>query len=156
MARTYRRWTSGALIVCLIGTWTGTLLAKDEPNISPAPSTIFANPAMSVSFARQPDSGAGLSEAVARLRFTPVESAAARSRYWGRGRRYGRDHGAARAAVVLGAVAAITGTALLVYANRPECGTNQFAGGCGYGMKVAGGAVLSAGIVGVFAGALTW
>jgi hypothetical protein len=44
----------------------------------------------------------------------------------------------------------------LVYANRPDCNTNQFAGGCGYGTKVIGGAVLSGGIVGLFVGALTW
>jgi uncharacterized membrane protein YjjB (DUF3815 family) len=60
------------------------------------------------------------------------------------------------AALMLGAVAAITGTALLVYANRPECTTNQLAGGCGYGTKVVGGAVLSGGVAGLFIGALTW
>jgi uncharacterized membrane protein YjjB (DUF3815 family) len=60
------------------------------------------------------------------------------------------------AALMLGAAAAIGGTTLLVYANRPECTMNQFAGGCGYGTKVIGGAVLSTGIVGLFIGALTW
>ncbi len=58
--------------------------------------------------------------------------------------------------IILGAVASIAGTAILVYANRPECSTNQTANGCGYGTKVIGGAVLSAGIVGLVAGALTW
>ena len=57
---------------------------------------------------------------------------------------------------MIGAVAAITGTAILLYANRPECETDRFAGGCGYGTKVVGGAVLSGGIVGLFVGALTW
>ena len=57
---------------------------------------------------------------------------------------------------MIGAVAAIAGTALLVYANRPECSTNQLAGGCGYGTKVIGGSVLSAGVVGVVIGAVTW
>ena len=60
------------------------------------------------------------------------------------------------AAIMIGAVATITGAAILVYANRPDCNTNQFAGGCGYGTKVIGGAVLSGGIVGLFVGALTW
>jgi hypothetical protein len=74
----------------------------------------------------------------------------------GRGRGYrGRRSGAA-AAMFLGAAAAIAGTAVLVYANRPECTTNPTASGCGYGTKVAGGAVLSAGIVGVVIGAATW
>jgi len=59
-------------------------------------------------------------------------------------------------ALMIGAVAAITGVAVLTYANRPECGTNQLAGGCGYGTKVIGTAVLSGGIVGLFVGAVTW
>jgi tetrahydromethanopterin S-methyltransferase subunit C len=58
--------------------------------------------------------------------------------------------------VVLGAVASITGAALLVYANRPECRTNELASGCGYGTKVVGGAVLSGGLVSLVVGALTW
>jgi hypothetical protein len=58
--------------------------------------------------------------------------------------------------MALGAAASIAGAAVLVYANRPECRTNQTASGCGYGTKVVGGAVLSAGIVGIFVGALTW
>jgi uncharacterized membrane protein YjjB (DUF3815 family) len=60
------------------------------------------------------------------------------------------------AALMIGSVVAITGAAILVYANRPECDTRQFAGGCGYGTKVVGGAVLSGGIVSLVAGALTW
>ena len=60
------------------------------------------------------------------------------------------------AAIMLGAVATIAGTAILVYANRPECTTNQFAGGCGYGTKVVGGSVVAGGVVGLFVGALTW
>jgi len=56
----------------------------------------------------------------------------------------------------VGAAAAIVGTALLVYANRPECNIAPTAGGCGYGAKVVGGAVLSGGIAGLAIGALTW
>jgi hypothetical protein len=88
--------------------------------------------------------------------FIPAESgpAAQRGGYGGRGSR--GEHNGAAAAVILGAAAAIAGTAVLVYANRPECSMNQAAGGCGYGTKVVGGAVLSAGIVGLLVGAATW
>ncbi len=65
-------------------------------------------------------------------------------------------HDAAIAAIMIGAAAAITGTAILVYANRPECTLEPLAGGCGYGTKVVGTAVLTGGIVGLFVGALTW
>ena len=69
---------------------------------------------------------------------------------------YRRRHDGSIAAIMIGAAAAITGAAVLVYANRPECTTNTVAGGCGYGTKVVGTAVLSGGIVGLFVGALTW
>jgi len=72
------------------------------------------------------------------------------------GRPYKMNRDGSIAALMLGSIAAIAGTALLVYANRPECTTNQLAGGCGYGTKVVGGAVLSGGAVGLFIGALTW
>src|SRR4029077_11377490 len=86
---------------------------------------------------------------------TPTTSSAfAGQIYQGRPYRINRD--GSIAALMIGAVAAIAGTAVLVYANRPECTTNQFAGGCGYGTKVVGGAVLSGGVVGLFIGALTW
>jgi hypothetical protein len=72
------------------------------------------------------------------------------------GRPYKMNRDGSIAALMLGSIAAIAGTAVLVYANRPECTTNQFAGGCGYGTKVVGGAVLSGGVVGLVIGALTW
>ena len=81
-------------------------------------------------------------------------SFAQRRGYRGRGGRGGRN--AAVAAIVIGAAASIAGTAILVYANRPECSTHQMANGCGYGTKVVGGAVLSAGIVGIVVGAFMW
>ncbi len=68
--------------------------------------------------------------------------------------RNGRD--GSIAAIVIGAVASITGAAILVYANRPECDSHRLATGCGYGTKVVGGAVLAGGTVGLVLGALTW
>jgi hypothetical protein len=88
--------------------------------------------------------------------FIPDEStvAAQRGGYRGRGSR--GEHNGAAAAIILGSAAAIAGTATLVYANRPECSTSPMASGCGYGTKVVGGAVLAAGLIGVFVGAATW
>ncbi len=77
------------------------------------------------------------------------------SRRDGYRRSRGHHHGAA-AAIAVGAAAAIAGTAVLVYANRPECSTNPAAGGCGYGTKVVGGAVLAGGVVGLAVGAASW
>jgi hypothetical protein len=103
-----------------------------------------------------PESLVGIANGAHRtFTITPMPSSAfAGQIYQGRPYRMSRD--GSIAALMLGAVAAITGTALLVYANRPECTTNQLAGGCGYGTKVVGGAVLSGGVAGLFIGALTW
>jgi hypothetical protein len=57
---------------------------------------------------------------------------------------------------MIGAIATIAGTAILVYANRPDCDMNRYAGGCGYGTKVVGGSVLAGGLVGLTVGAITW
>jgi hypothetical protein len=73
-----------------------------------------------------------------------------------RGQPYRLGRNGSIAALMIGAVATITGAAILVYAHRPDCTTDQFAGGCGYGTKVIGGAVLAGGVVGLFVGALTW
>jgi hypothetical protein len=84
--------------------------------------------------------------------FVPVAPAfAQRGGYYGRG----RGHHGGVAAIALGAVVSIAGGAILVYASRPGCSANPTPGGCGYGTRVVGGAVLSAGIVGLVVGALT-
>ncbi|MGE5098543.1 MAG: hypothetical protein ACM3SX_01000 [Deltaproteobacteria bacterium] len=76
-------------------------------------------------------------------------------RYFGRSGRHG-GRSTALTAIVLGSAAAITGGALLAYANRPECSTNAGANGCGCGVKVVGGSVLAGGVGGVTIGALMW
>jgi hypothetical protein len=75
---------------------------------------------------------------------------------YGYGPRRGGRNQAALTAIMLGAVGAIAGTAVLVYANRPDCNVNPTQGGCGYGTKVVGASVLAGGIVGLMAGAIMW
>jgi hypothetical protein len=72
------------------------------------------------------------------------------------GSRRGRRNQAALTAIMLGAVGAIAGTAVVVYANRPDCNVNPSLGGCGYGTKVVGASVLSGGVVGLMVGAVMW
>jgi hypothetical protein len=72
------------------------------------------------------------------------------------GPRGGHRNQAALTAIMLGAVGAIAGTAVLVYANRPDCNRNPNLGGCGYGTKVVGASVLSGGVVGLMVGAVMW
>jgi hypothetical protein len=83
---------------------------------------------------------------------TPPASAAGQ---WGFGRRRHRNDGA-MTAILLGATGVIAGTAVLVYANRPECSVSPSSGGCGYGAKVLGGAVTSAGVAALLIGVATW
>jgi hypothetical protein len=106
-------------------------------------------------FAANPSPGPMAPGAHRTFNLVPTQSSAFTGQvYRGRPYRMGRD--GSIAAIMIGAAATITGAAILVYANRPDCETHRFAGGCGYGTKVIGGAVLSGGIVGLFVGALTW
>jgi hypothetical protein len=169
MAGTHRL-TTAALIVCLVGgPWVGTLFASEqEPspreaptsqlgNVSDPSSTLERSPFALTDWritADAPVEAAGSAQIWQRpVNFMPSESSAFAQR-GGYGGRRGRN--GAATAIILGAAASIAGTAILVYANRPDCSTNQMASGCGYGTKVVGGAVLSAGIVSVIFGALTW
>jgi hypothetical protein len=153
MIKTHRLSTTGVLMVCLIGTqWSGVLFASQEerPWIT-APSEVQQSIV-------EPSPSLGPFSPQA-LRATPMlaslEAEGFGQRGGSRGRGRGRN-GAAQAAIVLGAAASIAGTAVLVYANRPECSANHAANGCGYGTKVTGTAVLSAGIVALVVGALSW
>ena len=182
MIRSHRLSTTAVLIVCLLGTSSEFLFASDDASSSragspssSADSVTTAKEDVSAISATAMPSGTqlpGTTEFVRSLKQpaplfadnaliarslppAPDESGVFAQRGY-RGRGYsGRNNGAA-AAMFIGAAAAIAGTALLVYANRPECSTTPTAGGCGYGAKVLGGAVLTGGVVGVTIGALTW
>ena len=153
MARDYRT-TTAALIACIIATQcTSTVLASDaERAAPPATSHLTYNGRPLTATGPRDDAHAQASRGSEPL--SPVESSAFRQ--WGGFRRGRGRNGGAATAIVLGAVGTIAGAAVLVYANRPECNGNPTLGGCGYGTKVIGGAVLSAGLVGLTIGALTW
>jgi len=148
-----QRFSRIALTVCLVCVpFTDVPLAA-QTTVSPA----RAVPSVEVAFRAAPPSRFALKEPLSSV-VTPAPSFTApwEQRGWGRrGRGRGGNDGA-RAAIILGSVAAVAGAAVLVYANRPECGANHSASGCGYGTKVLGGAVLAGGAVSMTVGALTW
>jgi len=148
MGRFKRTSTIAVVFVCLLGTQStyATGFASDENAASGA--TRPAPPTVTVPLETHPRL------VIDSSRFTLADESSAFAQRWGfLGRR--RNDGA-RTAIVLGTLAAITGTALLVYANRPECSRNASADACGYGTKVLGGAVLTAGAVGIVAGTISW
>lgn len=158
MIGTHRTSTAIVLIACLLGTTSsGILLASDEKSatavsaVEPLPGTTEF---MRSVVARSPQ--VLRDDTLSRSLAFPSPESSAFAQRGGRGRGYGRRHNGAAAAIAVGAAAAIAGTALLVYANRPECSTIPSASGCGYGTKVIGGAVLSAGVVGLVVGAAMW
>jgi hypothetical protein len=162
MIRTQLLSTTGALVVCLIATqWSGTLCASQDERPSIATPSEVERPIGQAPhlvlndtvFAENPSSRLPGPQLLATPMFASSEFERLGQRGGYRGR---RRNDAATAAIVLGSAAAIGGGAVLVYANRPECSVNLAASGCGYGTKVAGTAVLSAGIVALLVGALTW
>jgi hypothetical protein len=151
-----------ALGVCLVGSgWSDTAFAATE---TPASQTVSSTPTTAVSltqpFAFSETSHLAIGDETLRAMAVPLSasqpyaSPVFAQRGWYRGGR--RHNGAAQAEMILGAAAAITGAALLTYANRPECSTNALAGGCGYGTKVVGTAVTAGGIVAFLTGAFSW
>jgi hypothetical protein len=144
-----------AVVACIIATQCTTpLLAAEAERVAP-PAT-----SSHLTYNGQPLTALGpwnddqLQTSRGSMLLSPIESSAFGQ--WGGFRRGRSRNGGAATAIFLGAAGAITGAAVLVYANRPECSVNSTLGGCGYGTKVIGGAVLSAGLVGLVIGALTW
>ena len=148
MGRSNRTSTTAVLLVCVLGTqWMGaTVFAGGEEAASGA-----ARPALAVT--SPIETPPRLVIDVSRFALADEPSMFAQRGRVFRGR--GRNEGA-RAALVVGTLAAIGGAALLVYANRPECRGNASANACGYGTKVVGGALLTGGAVGIVAGAVSW
>jgi hypothetical protein len=169
MSKTHRSWMSAAVMLSLVSLQTNAALfaAEDEssstetsasqPVADSTPQTQLTTLSTSLPQAGHLDLTLPASFVSTHPTFaiTPTASSAFAGQIY-QGRPYKLNHDGSIAALMIGAVAAIAGTAVLVYANRPECTTNQLAGGCGYGTKVVGGAVVSAGVVGVVIGAITW
>ncbi len=174
MTAAHRLWTTGTLIVCLLGPQATAFASEND--LDAAPVVVDAS-TVDVSFVRTamdlPPTpiGDAIHDASPLLASTTVDvwshalatdSTVLEQRGYGGGRRGGRGGravgraGAALIAMTVGAAASITGGALLVYANRPECRGRSYLNGCGYGFKVVGGAVLTAGFVGMVAGALSF
>ena len=148
MGRSNRASTTAAVLVCLLSVQRTdiTVFASDEETAAGA--TRPARPTVMAPVETQPRL------VIDPAHFTLVDESstfAQRRGFRGRGRNDGP-----RTAVVVGALAAITGAALLVYANRPECRANASANACGYGTRVIGGAVLTAGAIGIVAGTVSW
>jgi hypothetical protein len=165
MSRTHRVSAAGALIICLLGAPVFANEDFSQQLAEPSPSALHEaaptyvqgrlGPLPSATRPLFTISDQTLANAVASAASADALSLAQRGRYRGRRSRWD-DNGPARTAIILGGVASIAGAAILVYANRPECRTNQLASGCGYGSKVVGGAVLSGGLVSITLGAVTW
>jgi len=144
-----------AATVCLVcAPWTWLPLAAQAPPLSSAD-----NPARAPLFAPSfhPPSRFTLTDRLTNATLSPTPPAKrALFADSGWGREHWDHHSGARAAIILGSMAAIAGGALLIYANRPDCSANHAASGCGYGTKVTGGALLAGGLVSVTLGAVTW
>ena len=167
MAKTHRLSMTAAIVcvVSLLG--NGTVFASDDltsstsdPQISTpaevAPPIEHPRFTLDAGFlAANPTLGLPEQDVRRTFTFVPAESSALAGQVY-RGRPYRMGRGGSIAALMIGTAAAITGAAILVYANRPDCDRDPFAGGCGYGTKVVGTSVLVGGVVGIFIGALTW
>jgi hypothetical protein len=150
------------LNVCLIASgWSDTVFAGTD---TPASQTVSSTPTTGISLTQPFGSGhtphLAIGEETLRAMAVPLSasqpyaSPVLAQRGWYRGGR--RHNGAAQAEMILGAAAAITGAAILTYANRPECSANALAEGCSYGTKVVGTAVTAGGIVTFLTGAFSW
>ena len=170
MSRTSHLSMTGAVIVCLVSTQLNGMLfaSENEPLTTEVRSTQPSSTTSETQISERsiftlrageltasPSLGPLAQGARRTFDFVPVPSNAFAGQIY-QGQPYRLRHDGSIAAIMIGAMAAIAGGAILVYANRPDCEIRPYSGGCGYGTKVVGGAVLSGGIASLFVGALTW
>jgi len=135
-----------SVVVCLVAGQAGAVFASEAPQpISPIASVDLSGA----------HSRLDVDAAVSAVNLAPPQADAFAAQVY-RGRPYRSHRDGSLAAIIIGAAATIAGTAVLVYANRPECSATPSVGGCGYGTKVIGGSVLAGGVVSMMVGALTW
>src|SRR3954470_1008305 len=103
----------GAVIVCLVGV---------QANV-----TLFAAEDQESLVQHRLNLDVGLVPAHPLFTLEPASATSSAAQVY-RGRRSRMTRSGSVAAIMLGAAATIAGSAILVYANRPECSTNQFAG----------------------------
>lgn len=142
------------MILCMAAPWNGALLAAGDEGTKCAASCAAASSGLSRALAHVTFPGVPLAPG-SDEGLTPFASPETIFAQRGYGRGWG-GNGGAKAAIILGAAAAIAGGAILVYANRPGCGSTPEPGGCSYGTKVIGGAMIAGGAVGITVGALSW
>lgn len=157
---TTRRAVTAVLVACLSGApLSGTVAASEPAPPAPPGSTSSIQVDQPTATARSPfvlsDEMLRRSLIESEAREAGVPAAAYGQRgYYGGHHHHGHD-GASQAAIILGSAAAIAGTAVLIYANRPECDSFAHQNDC-YGEKVVGGSLLAGGIVSLVLGAVTW
>jgi hypothetical protein len=159
MVTTRRAVTTAVLVACL-GAPLGGTVAASEP-APPAPpenaSSIQAN--QPTPTGRSPFV---LSDEVLRRSLSESDAREARATLYAYGQwgyydppPHHHHNGAAQAAIIFGSAAVIAGTAMMIYANRPECDTLVNSNDC-YGEKVFGGSILAGGIVSLTMGMVMW
>ncbi len=162
MVTTRRAVTTAVLVACLSGAPLSGTVAASEPAPPASPgnaSSIQANPPATTS--RSPFVLSdemlrrSLIESDAREAGVPAAAYGQWGGYHGGHHHHGHDNGAAQAAIILGSAAAIAGSAVLIYSNRPECDAFVHSNDC-YGEKVVGGSLLAGGIVSLVMGAVLW
>src|SRR5690242_20412371 len=127
MRRPNKLW-SAALIVCLGAALDTPLFASEAApadavavvSSAPSPSEDASSLARTLTAIKTNDPTVAWDPQIWGPEMTAAANAEAFGQFGRFGRRGRRDNDGARAAIILGAIGAIAGTALLVYANRPE------------------------------------
>jgi hypothetical protein len=153
----FRLGTTCALVLCLVASpLGGTLFAAEHGTSTAEPFPPLVGSPAATTMPVEATAARDAADDRLRRSFHEFPRNAINEEQRGYRSRRGRGRGAAAAAIMIGAAAAVAGTALLVYANRPECSANHSAEGCGYGTKVAGGSFLAGGAIGIAVGAALW